>query len=70
LRVHLYEHPRVNQMTCNAQSIINDLFNYYADNFEALPSHYKIHEKKYRSIADFLSGMTDRFANHIHKSLK
>jgi dGTPase len=70
LRDNLYEHPRVNQMTSNAQRIIVDLFNYYADNFEALPDHYKIHEKKQRSIADFLSGMTDRYANNIHKSLK
>ena len=69
LRANLYEHPRVNVMTTNAQRIIVDLFNYYADNFEALPSDYKIYEKKYRSIADFLSGMTDRFANNMYKSL-
>jgi len=70
LRANLYEHPRVNQMTSDAHRIVVDLFNYFTDNFEALPSHYKIHEKKHRSIADFLSGMTDRFANNIHKSLK
>jgi dGTPase len=57
-------------MTSNAQKIIIDLFGYYANNFEAIPNHYKIHEKKHRSIADFLSGMTDRFANNIYKSLK
>lgn len=70
LRANLYEHPRVNQMTSDAHRIVVDLFNYFVDNFEALPSNYKIHEKKHRSIADFLSGMTDRFANNIHKSLK
>ena len=69
LRANLYEHPRVNKMTSNAQRVIADLFNYYAYNFEALPNHYKMNEKKYRSIADFLSGMTDRFANEMHKSL-
>ena len=69
LRTNLYEHPRVKKMTSNAQKIIINLFNYYDNNFEALPNDYKIHEKKYRSIADFLSGMTDRFANEIHKSL-
>ncbi len=69
LRANLYEHPRVNKMTSDAQRIIIDLFSYYEDNFKALPNDYKIHEKKYRSIADFLSGMTDRFANEIHKSL-
>ena len=70
LRANLYEHPRVNQMTSDAHRIVVDLFNFFADNFEALPSHYKIQEKKHRSIADFLSGMTDRFANSLHKSLK
>jgi dGTPase len=70
LRTNLYEHPRVHKMTSNAQKVIVDLFKYYNDNFETIPDHYKIHEKKYRSIADFLSGMTDRFANEIHKSLK
>ena len=69
LRTNLYEHSRVNQMTSNAQRIIVDLFNYYDNNFEALPNDYKIQEKKYRSIADFLSGMTDRFANNMYKSL-
>jgi dGTPase len=69
LRKNLYEHARVNQMSSNAQRIIVDLFSYYVDNFEALPNHYKIQEKKHRSIADFLSGMTDRFANEVHKSL-
>jgi dGTPase len=70
LRANLYEHPRVNEMTSNAQRIIIDLFNYYINNFEALPSDYIIPEKKYRSISDFLSGMTDRFADDIYKSLK
>ncbi len=69
LRTNLYQHSRVNNMTRSAQKIISDLFIYYDDNFEALPSDYKIHEKKYRSIADFLSGMTDRFALEKHKSL-
>jgi len=69
LRTNLYQHPRVKDMTKNAQKIIVDLFNFYCDNFEALPNDYMIHDKKYRSIADFLSGMTDRFANEIHKSL-
>jgi dGTPase len=70
LRVSFYEHPRVEKMTSNAQRVIVDLFNYYDEHYEALPDDHKIHEKKYRSIADFLSGMTDRFANEMHKSLK
>ena len=69
LRTNLYQHPRVNEMTNNAHKIIFDLFNFYVDNFKALPRDYKIKGKKYRSIADFLSGMTDRFANEVYKSL-
>jgi len=70
LRDNLYEHPRVNDMTNNANTIITDLYNYYNDNFEDFPIDYKIPDKKHRSIADFLSGMTDRFANKMHKLLK
>lgn len=69
LRTNLYQHPRINVMTDNAHKIIVDLFNYYVDHFDALPNDFKIEEKKFRSIADFLSGMTDRFAEEIHKSL-
>ncbi|MDC0626316.1 deoxyguanosinetriphosphate triphosphohydrolase [Methylophilaceae bacterium] len=69
LRSNLYEHPRVNKMSRNAQKIIINLFNYYDNNFDALPNDYIVHDKKYRSIADFLSGMTDRFADDIYKSL-
>ena len=69
LRANLYEHPRVKKMTSDAQKIITDLFNYYDNNYEAIPVDYRISHKKYRSIADFLSGMTDRFANNTHKSL-
>jgi dGTPase len=70
LRTNLYQHPRVKKMTNNAQKIIMDLFSYYDENYEVLPTDYKIDDKKYRSIADFLAGMTDRFANDVHKSLK
>ena len=69
LRNNLYEHKRVKQMTDNAQSTIISLFNYYADNYEALPPDFKIMDRKHRSIADFLSGMTDRFATNTYKSL-
>ena len=69
LRKNLYQHPRVNKMTNNAQKVISDLFTYYVDHFDDLPKEYRALDEKYRSIADFLSGMTDRFANNIHKTL-
>jgi len=69
LRTNLYQHARVNEMTNNAHKIIVDLFNFYVENFKVLPSDYRIKDKKYRAIADFLSGMTDRFANEVYKSL-
>jgi len=69
LRNNLYNHPRVNEMTKNAYTVITDLFSFYDDNFELLPKDHKLQDKKYRSIADFLSGMTDRFANDMYKSL-
>jgi len=68
LRAHLYNHPRVKRMTNNAYKIITDLFHYYDENYSLVTEDFQT-DDKYRSIADFMSGMTDRFANNIHKSL-
>lgn len=50
-----------------AKKIIAQLFEFYYNNFETIEYFQKIktlfpHEKKERLIADYISGMTDRFA--------
>jgi len=72
LRHSLYEHERVVKMTDNAKKIIKDLFFYFMNNPSLLPESYKKNSDNdfSRSIADYLAGMTDRYAINIHKDFK
>ena len=72
---HLYRHPRVMETTGHAQEIVRDLF----DAFMARPEEMKaaftaraIEGDRYgraRVVADFIAGMTDRFAVREHERL-
>ena len=72
LRHSLYEHDRVVKMTDNAKKIIKDLFFHFMNDPSLLPKSYKKNSDDdfSRSIADYLAGMTDRYAISIHKELK
>jgi len=69
LKTNLYKHPRVEKMSNNAQEIITNLFDYYCKNIHELPDDFQNYDDQYRAVADFLSGMTDRFAKSTHNSL-
>jgi dGTPase len=68
LHRNLYQHERVQKMSIEAKQIIRILFNKYMANIELLPhdAQVKIADKdEYqhaRVIADYIAGMTDRFA--------
>ena len=73
----MYRHNIVNNMTCNASQIIFDLFDYYisnpqimADNLQDQLYFEKDQMQKASLIADYIAGMTDRFAINIHQNLK
>jgi len=72
LRSSLYEHERVVEMTDNAKAIIKDLFLYYINDPSLMPASYqnKSTENLPRAVADYLAGMTDRYAIKIHKDMK
>ena len=69
LRAFLYEHERVLEMTDNAKEIIKDLFAYFIDEPTLLPESYQNISKNDlpRSVADYIAGMTDRYAIKTHK---
>ena len=69
LRRELYFHNKVTEMTLNAKSIINNLFIYYLNNFDLVSDQYKKNIDRPRAVADFISGMTDRYAIKTNKSL-
>ena len=72
LFANLYKHHRVVRMQTKAERIVEDLFTVYSERPEILPSEIlrKAQESdRYRSICDYLAGMTDRFAQQEHRKL-
>ncbi len=69
----LYSHYRVTRMAMKAQKIMTDLFQTYMEEPQQMPPH--IHqrieagESKARVVADYIAGMTDRFALDEYKKL-
>jgi dGTPase len=69
---HMYRHHRVYRMQIKAERILADLFKAYTEYPAMLPE--AIQEKAsdghfYRAIADYIAGMTDRFALAEHSRL-
>ena len=65
LYANMYQHYRVVRMQTKAERFIEELFNAYVEKPEILPE--KVQERTqsgelYRTICDYLAGMTDRFA--------
>jgi len=71
LRENLYWHYQVLRMTDKARRIIEDLFGVFMSDARLLPPQYqsKAREDKPRAIADYIAGMTDRYAMREHRRL-
>lgn len=71
LRKHLYQHYRVNRMSAKARRIIEELFTAFMDNPALLPDEFQLAAKqdRARAVADYIAGMTDRYAIREHKRL-
>lgn len=78
LRQNLYSHPQVTSMTSRAHTIIRDLFNWFMDNPELISSQETQKETTRsstdrndiaRKIADYIAGMTDRYAIAEHQKI-
>lgn len=69
----LYHHERVIQMSTRGQYIIEQLFNYFLENTREIPEAYRIRmedDGEYRAVCDYISGMTDRYAELQYNSIK
>ncbi len=71
LRTQLYRHYRVMRMSSKARRIIRELFQAFLDDARLLPPQYqeKAQQDKPRAIADYIAGMTDRYAIREHRRL-
>jgi len=71
LFANLYRHFRVNRMASKARRIVRDLFQAFRDEPGLLPPAYQdqLIEDGVRAIADYVAGMTDRYAVREHRRL-
>ena len=71
LRKNLYQHYKVNRMSAKAERIIRELFTVFFADIGLLPHEFQLYAKtdKARAVADYIAGMTDRFAIREHRRL-
>jgi dGTPase len=69
LFAQLYRHPQVLQTTERARQIVDELFRLYLDHPDEMPSDYADQADLARAVADYIAGMTDRFAQREHQRL-
>jgi dGTPase len=64
LRRELYRHERVARVMAQARQVIERLFVYYIGRPDALPAQHRERAEQWgeRAIADYIAGMTDRYA--------
>jgi len=71
----MYRHDRVNRMSANARRVVHDLFQAYLAETQMLPAEWRDltagpgEPQTARVAADYLAGMTDRFALEEHRRL-
>ena len=71
LQHNMYNHKKVIVNTNRGKRIIKDLFKYISKNpRKHISNELFKNELKERVIADFIAGMTDRYAINMHKKIK
>jgi len=70
LRTKMYNNKNVLVKNNDGKNIIKDLFLSIKNKPNKFLTKEQLKLDKHRAIADFISGMTDRFAINLHKSLK
>ena len=72
---HVYRHYRVNRMTSKARRVVQKLFTFFLEEPDCLPEEWQVLTDKPGSkqtaivVADFIAGMTDRFALEEHSRI-
>src|SRR5712691_12733271 len=74
LSERMYRHYRVNRMSSKARRVVRELFQLFLAEPECLPSEWRALSgnktpETARIVADYLAGMTDRFALDEHRRL-
>ena len=65
----LYRHPQVMRTTEVARHVVRELFHAYVDAPQEMPPEHAAQPDRHRAVADYVAGMTDRFATREHRRL-
>jgi dGTPase len=66
---NLYRHPRVTETTGQAQEIVRELFERYLADPAEMQAGFAARSDAARAVADYIAGMTDRYAMREHERL-
>ena len=72
---NMYRHEKLNRMTSKARRVVRDLFGLFCSEPECLPTEWRDKlkdtnkETAAQVVADYVAGMTDRFALDEHRRL-
>ena len=71
LHSNLYRHYKVMRMSSKAQRIITDLFEVFMADARLLPPQFQASAEadRARAVADYIAGMTDRYAIREHRRI-
>jgi dGTPase len=65
----LYRHAQVRQSTERARQVVAELFAAYVQRPTEMPDEHAAQPQRERAVADYIAGMTDRFALREHQRL-
>ena len=66
---NLYRHPRVTDTTSQAQEVVRELFACYVARPAEMQAGFAARADTHRAVADYIAGMTDRYALREHERL-
>lgn len=75
LNHHLYRHEKKLEMTAKVQAVLRDLFGHYMSDVTLMPAEFAEaagggeDPERARVVADYIAGMTDRFAIAEHERI-
>ena len=69
LFANLYRHPQVEATMQAARQIVRELFAAYCADPAQMPASFAARAERERAVAEFIAGMTDRFAISEHERL-
>ena len=76
LFARMYRHYKVNRMASKAKRVIGELFDLFMEEPSVLPDEWRflgkrnVKSNQARLIADYIAGMTDRYAINLYDKIK